>query len=40
MTRRSIIVAGAGMTGLLAGGLLWAKWGTLIWLDAAIAYCL
>ena len=27
--------------GLLAGGAaLWSRWGTLVWLDNAIAFCL
>ena len=39
MTRRAVIAAaGAGL--FLVGGLLWARWGTLVWLDAAIAFCL
>ena len=25
---------------LLLGALLWHRWGTLVWLDAAIAFCL
>lgn len=30
----------AGAAGLLAAGAwLWSRWGTLVWLDAAIAYC-
>ncbi len=38
--RRHGLWAAAAVVGLLAGGLLWARWGALVWLDSAIAYCL
>ena len=31
--------AGFGLL-LLLGALMWARWGALVWLDAAIAFCL
>ena len=35
--RLALIAAGGGL--LLLGGWLWSRWGTLVWLDSAIAYC-
>jgi hypothetical protein len=38
MSLRLAAVAGAAGL-LLLGGFLWSRWGTLVWLDSAIAYC-
>lgn len=32
----AVIAAGAA---LALGAWAWSRWGTLVWLDAAIAYC-
>jgi hypothetical protein len=37
MTR---VLAWASGAAVLASGMwLWTRWGTLVWLDAAVAYC-
>lgn len=36
--RAIAILAGAAL--IAAGAWAWLRWGTLVWLDAAIAYCL
>lgn len=36
---RALALAAAAAALLAAGGWLWSRWGTLVWLDAAIAYC-
>lgn len=39
MTRtHALIAAGTALLGIL-GLLLWDRWGGLIWLEGAIAYC-
>ena len=39
MTRLQILgVAGTAVL-LVAGALLWRRWGAMVWLDSAIAYC-
>ena len=40
MSRLHLAVAAGFGALLLLGALLWARWGTLVWLDAAIAFCL
>jgi hypothetical protein len=41
MSRLHLAMAGAGVGGLLLlGALMWQRWGMLVWLDAAIAFCL
>lgn len=37
-TARGLTLLGA-VALVVAGGWLWTRWGTLVWLDAAIAYC-
>lgn len=41
MKRWYFPAAAAGIGGLLLlGALMWQRWGMLVWLDAAIAFCL
>ena len=41
MKRWRLPVAAIGIGGLLLlGALMWQRWGMLVWLDAAIAFCL
>lgn len=39
MTRLQLLGLAAIGALLLAGALLWHRWGALVWLDSAIAYC-
>jgi hypothetical protein len=39
VTRGRLAAAVAAAALLLAGLLMWHRWGALVWLDAAIAYC-
>ena len=36
--RLTMALALAGL--LLGGAVMWSRWGTLVWLDNAIAFCL
>ena len=40
MSRLNLAVAAGFGALLLLGALLWQRWGALVWLDAAIAFCL
>lgn len=40
MSRARLAVAAGFGALLLLGALMWQRWGTLVWLDAAIAFCL
>lgn len=41
MSLRWRLVAAALAVGLIGAGLLlWREWGSLVWLDAALAFCL
>ncbi len=39
MTRRRLLGLTAVAVPILVGALLWQRWGALVWLDSAIAYC-
>jgi hypothetical protein len=39
MTRGHLLLAAAALAVGLGGLWLWGRWGALVWLDAAIAYC-
>ena len=41
MSRRWSLAAAALAAGLIGAGLLlWRDWGSLVWLDTALAFCL
>jgi len=39
MTRLRILGLAATGALILAGALLWRRWGAMVWLDSAMAYC-
>lgn len=39
MTRLQLLAAAVGGALILAGALLWRRWGAMVWLESAIAYC-
>ncbi len=39
MTRPQLLGVAAAAAVLIAGALLWRRWGAMVWLDSAIAYC-